>query len=219
MDVLQQYSRVLRQRNAAILNVKENRQQAEDLQYWDEKLTETGYRLWEIRFNFINSFKTDLKSIVGRYDKNIQLKILYSDNIPSLDIYQTKIKNSQKKDIALGRTTFGPHRDNITLTWNKRDLRSLGSQGEHKLSLVLLKLTELVFVQKNTGTHPTLLLDDLFAKLDLERSKKIVTLLQGLETESGQSVQTIVTTTDLLNVEKSGLLSGAKENKTYHLER
>ena len=219
VDALQQYSRVLRQRNVAILNVKENKQQAEDLQYWDEKLTETGYRLWEIRFNFINSFKTDLKSIVGRYDKNIQLKILYSDNIPSLDIYQTKIKNSQKKDIALGRTTFGPHRDNITLTWNKRDLRSLGSQGEHKLSLVLLKLTELVFVQKNTGTHPTLLLDDLFAKLDLERSKKIVTLLQGLETESGQSVQTIVTTTDLLNVEKSGLLSGAKENKTYHLER
>ena len=145
--------------------------------------------------------------------------ISYLDNILPLDIYQTKIKNSQKKDIALGRSTFGPHRDNIALVWNNRDLRNFGSQGEHKLSLVLLKLAELVFVRKNIGTHPTLLLDDLFAKLDLERSKKIVTLLQGLETESGEPVQTIVTTTDLLNVEKSGLLSGAKENNTYHLER
>ena len=119
----------------------------------------------------------------------------------------------------MGRTTFGPHRDNIALAWNNRDLRNFGSEGEHKLSLVLLKLAELVFVRKNTGNHPTFLLDDLFAKLDLERSKKIVTLLQGLETESGEPVQTIVTTTDLLNVEKSGLLSGEKENNTYHLER
>jgi DNA replication and repair protein RecF len=219
VDTLQQYSRVLKQRNAAILNVKENGQQAGNLQSWDEKLIETGHKLWEIRFSFMNSFKTILKSIVGRYDKEIQFEITYPDNIPSLDIYQTKIKNSQKKDIALGRTTFGPHRDNIALAWNNRDLRNFGSQGEHKLSLVLLKLAELVFVRKNTGTHPTLLLDDLFAKLDLERSKKIVTLLQGLETESGEPVQTIVTTTDLLNVEKSGLLSGEKENNTYHLER
>jgi len=219
VDTLQKYSRVLKQRNAAILNVKENGQQAENLQSWDEKLIETGYKLWEIRFSFMNSFKTNLKSTVGRYDKEIQFEITYPDKIPSLDTYQTKIKNSQKKDIALGRTTFGPHRDNIALTWNNRDLRNFGSQGEHKLSLVLLKLAELVFVRKNTGTHPTLLLDDLFAKLDLERSKKIVTLLQGLETESGEPVQTIVTTTDLLNVEKSGLLSGEKENNTYHLER
>ena len=219
VDTLQQYSRVLKQRNAAILNVKENSQQVGSLQSWDVKLIETGHKLWEIRFSFMNSFKTNLKSIVGRYDKEIQFEITYPDNIPSLDIYQAKIKNSQKKDIALGRTTFGPHRDNIALAWNNRDLRNFGSQGEHKLSLVLLKLAELVFVRKNTGTHPTLLLDDLFAKLDLERSKKIVTLLQGLETESGEPVQTIVTTTDLLNVEKSGLLSGAKENNTYHLER
>ena len=219
VDRLQQYSRVLKQRNAAILNVKENNQQIESLQSWDEKLTETGHKLWDIRFDFMNSFKTDLKSIVGRYDKDIQFEISYLDTIPSLDIYKTKINKSQKKDTALGRTTFGPHRDNITPVWNNRDLRNFGSQGEHKLSLVLLKLAELVFVRKNTGTHPTLLLDDLFAKLDLERSKKIVTLLQTLETESGEPVQTIVTTTDLLNVEKSGLLSGAKENKTYHLER
>ena len=219
VDTLQQYSRILKQRNAAILNAKENNQQIESLQSWDEKLIDTGHRLWDIRFNFMNMFKTDLKSIVGRYDKDIQFKISYLDNIPSLDIYKTKIKKSQKKDIALGRTTFGPHRDNIALVWNKRDLRNFGSQGEHKLSLVLLKLAELVFVRKNSGTPPTLLLDDLFAKLDLERSKKIVTLLQSLETESGEPVQTIVTTTDLLNVEKSGLLSGAKKNKTYHLER
>ena len=82
-----------------------------------------------------------------------------------------------------------------------------------------MKLAEMGLIREKTGTHPTLLLDDLFAKLDLERSKKIVSLLQGLESETGEPVQTIVTTTDLLNVEQSGLLKGEKETKTYHLER
>ena len=219
VNILQQYSRVLKQRNAAIMNIKDNNQIISSLENWDEQLTAIGHRLWDIRFGFMNDFKANLKSIVGDYDKNIQFEILYINTVPSLGDYKTKIKKSQTKDIALGRTTFGPHRDNITLAWNKHNLRNFGSQGEHKLSLVLLKLAELVFVRKNTGTHPTLLLDDLFAKLDLDRSKKIVSLLQGLETESGERVQTIVTTTDLLNVEKSGLLLGKKENKTYHLER
>ena len=64
-----------------------------------------------------------------------------------------------------------------------------------------------------------MLLDDLFAKLDLERSKNIVYLLQELESSSGEPVQTIVTTTDLLNVEHSGLMSASPDHCTYHLER
>jgi|AP45_3_1055517.scaffolds.fasta_scaffold23865_2 DNA replication and repair protein RecF len=219
VDLLQTYNRVLKQRNAAIQQVRENRRPTEDIQHWDEQITKTGQALWELRFDFMNDFKTYLQSIIERYDTGIRLELGYLKTAPDIDSYQAMIKESLKKDIALGRTTIGPHRDDISLIWDDRDLRSFGSQGEHKLSLVLLKLAEMVFVREKTGTHPTLLLDDLFAKLDLERSKKIVSLLQGLESESGEPVQTIVTTTDLLNVEQSGLLSGEKENKTYHLER
>ena len=81
VDTLQQYGRVLKQRNAAILNIKENNQQIESLHSWDEKLTDIGHSLWATRFNFMNKFKTDLKSIVGRYDKDIQFEISYLDNI------------------------------------------------------------------------------------------------------------------------------------------
>ena len=75
------------------------------------------------------------------------------------------------------------------------------------------------FIRDNTGSYPTLLLDDLFSKLDFARSQKIVSLLQSLEDETGEPIQTIVTTTDILNVESSGLIEAGKEMRTYHLER
>jgi DNA replication and repair protein RecF len=219
VEILQKYSRILKQRNAALVAVKENRAPLEELKSWDNQLVVAGSKLWNLRLGFITEFKQNLISMSNRYDPNIQFELFYLETIPTEEDYKNKIKISLKKDIALGRTSVGPHRDDVSLRWDNRDLRSFGSQGEHKLSLVLLKLAEMSFIREKTGIHPTLLLDDLFAKLDLERSKKIVSLLQGLESESGDPVQTIVTTTDILNVENSGLLSGVKESKTYHLER
>jgi DNA replication and repair protein RecF len=219
VDTLQNYNRVLKQRNAVIQNAKDGSAPTKDIQSWDDQLISTGQKLWLLRFEFISIFQTMLSSVVGRYDNKILFDLIYLKEAPTQGLYKSEIINSLKKDIRLGRTTYGPHRDDISLIWDKRDLRSQGSQGEHKLSMVLLKLTEMVFIREKTGKHPTLLLDDLFAKLDLGRSKKIVSLLQGLETESGDPVQTIVTTTDLLNVEKSGLMSGEIENKTYNLKR
>jgi len=219
VDCLQTYSRILKQRNAALTAVREKHQPITDLQTWDEQLVIKGAELWRLRSQFLNEFKTYLNNIVERYDPDIQFELTYLNQTPTQEFYQKKLQDSLNRDLALGRTTIGPHRDDFKLSWAGGDLRNFGSQGEHKLSLVLLKLAEMTFIREKTGHNPTLLLDDLFAKLDLERSKKIVSLLQNLETETGEQVQTIVTTTDILNVEQSGLLDGVKQNKTYHLER
>jgi len=219
VDMLLDYTRILKQRNAAVVLLKENKIPISELLSWDTSLVQSGFKLWESRQKHIQDFQVQLKKVVSMYDQQIQFELQYAAPVQSVNEYESQIKQVQKKDIAIGRTTFGPHRDDFILSWSNRDLRSFGSQGEHKLSLVLLKLAELNFIQTKTGTHPTLLLDDLFAKLDLDRSRKIVSLLQGLASESGEQVQTIVTTTDILNVEKSGLLSKHDANKTYHLER
>ena len=77
----------------------------------------------------------------------------------------------------------------------------------------------MVYIKNKTGSTPTLLLDDLFAKHDLERSKSLVKLYHALDTEWSDGVQTIITTTDMVNVEKSGMILAGKEIKTHHLER
>ena len=219
VKTLKKYGRVLKQRNAALLLVKENKSTVAGLKHWDEQLVDTGAKLWLMRVDLIAQFKKNVDYMIQRYDSSIQFEIVYFDEAPREELYRKQVRDALNTDLTLGRTTVGPHRDEMLFIWDKRDLRSFGSQGEHKLALVLLKLAEMCFIQDNTGSYPTLLLDDLFSKLDFERSQKIVSLLQGLENNSGEPVQTIVTTTDILNVESSGLMSTGKETKTYHLER
>ena len=77
----------------------------------------------------------------------------------------------------------------------------------------------MLFLKKHTGLYPILLLDDLFAKLDLERSKKIVAMLSLFSDEESKRAQTIITTTDILNVENSGLLEKYDNSKTIKLQR
>ena len=219
VKTLKKYGRVLKQRNAALLLVKENKSTVAGLKHWDEQLVDTGAKLWLMRVDLITQFKKNVDYMIQRYDRSIQFEIVYFDEAPREELYRKQVRDALNTDLTLGRTTVGPHRDEMLFIWDKRDLRSFGSQGEHKLALVLLKLAEMCFIQDNTGSYPTLLLDDLFSKLDFERSQKIVSLLQNLENNSGEPVQTIVTTTDILNVESSGLMSTGKETKTYHLER
>ena len=120
--------------------------------------------------------------------------------------------------MLLGRTSKGPHRDNISILWGKDNIRECGSQGEHKIALILLKLAEINLIKSKTGEYPIVLLDDVFAKLDLKRSKKLVSYLNSINTISKNPAQTIITTTDILNIEKSGLILETQGIKTHKLD-
>ena len=216
---LQKYNRILKQRNAALLDIREGRMKVEQLTAWDDLLITSAESLWLLRKKHITLFKSVFNSFMQKYDKGLSIKILYKEEILKKEEIENRLKKDQKKDIIRARTSFGPHRDDVKILWDDRDIRDFGSQGEHKLTLVLLKVSEMSFIKENTGIYPILLLDDLFAKLDLERSKKIVTLLSNLKSSTGDLVQTVITTTDLLNVENSGLLKKENESTTYHLER
>jgi DNA replication and repair protein RecF len=219
VKTLKKYNRILKQRNAALLLIKENKSSANELKHWDKQLVDTGAKLWLMRVDLITQFKNNIESMIKRYDSSIQFEIGYFVEAPREETYRKQVRVALNTDLSLGRTTVGPHRDDVRFLWDKKNLRDFGSQGEHKLALVLLKLAEMCFIRDNTGSYPTLLLDDLFSKLDFARSQKIVSLLQSLEDGTGEPIQTIVTTTDILNVESSGLIEAGKETRTYHLER
>ena len=132
--------------------------------------------------------------------------------------FKKKLKQTRERDFLLGTTTHGPHRDNIKVFWNEKNIRDYGSQGEHKIALILLKLAEIKLIKHKTGKHPTILLDDVFAKLDLNRSKKLVSYLNSIKTKEKNPIQTIITTKDIFNVEQSGLMFNNGDVKTHKLE-
>ncbi len=216
LNTLQEFNRALKQRNALILNYKKTK--GESFLPWEEKLSISAVKLWEIRKKCFSGYLKSLNSVVSEYQKGLILNVLYMEKTYKKEDFEKKLKQTRERDCLLGTTSHGPHRDNIKILWSEKDIREYGSQGEHKISLILLKLAEIHLIKQKTGKNPTILLDDVFAKLDLNRSKKLVSYLNSIKTEEKDPIQTIITTTDVLNIEQSGLVLNNKDVKTHKLE-
>lgn len=216
LNILQEFNRALKQRNALLLNNKPTKE--ESFFSWEEKLSVSAIKLWQIRENCFYEYIKSLNSVIVKYQKDLVLTVLYTKNTYNEEKFKKKLIQTRVRDSLLGTTTHGPHRDNIKIFWGEKNIRDYGSQGEHKIALILLKLAEINLIKKKTGKHPTILLDDVFAKLDLNRSKKLVSYLNSIKTEEQKPIQTIITTTDILNVEQSGLLLDNVDVKTHKLE-
>ena len=100
-------------------------------------------------------------------------------------------------DLERGFTGHGPHRDELLLLRDGRELRVYGSQGEQRLALLALLLAERAALEEERGAPPLLLLDDVMSELDAERRERLVERIGG----AGQSV---ITTTDLAHVPGAG---------------
>ena len=99
-----------------------------------------------------------------------------------------------------------------------RAIRKHGSQGEHKMFLALLKISELLFISKKTKKSPVFLIDDIFANLDVDRSKRLLRFVEKLKFQEKTKPQTIITTTDILEVQKEGFFSNYSKIKKQKLQ-
>src|SRR5439155_208018 len=98
---------------------------------------------------------------------------------------------------ARAGTGHGPHRDDLALRRDGRELRSYGSQGEQRLALLALLLAEREALAEARGRIPLVLLDDVMSELDAERRGRLVERL-------GRGGQVVITTTDLAHVPGAG---------------
>ncbi len=128
------------------------------------------------------------------------------------------LEKNKGTDFALGFTTIGPHRDDFLFEWGRRAIRKNGSQGEHKMCLALLKITELLFISRKTNKNPVFLIDDIFSNLDVDRSKKLLRFIEELRLYQESKPQTIITTTDLLEVQKEGFFSNYSKINKHKLQ-
>ena len=120
--------------------------------------------------------------------------------------------------MVLGFTSSGPHRDDFLLMWGGRSVRKHGSQGENKMYLALLKTAELLFISRKTNKNPVFLIDDIFSSLDVDRSKRLLRFIEKLKLYEESKPQTIITTTDLLEVQKEGFFSNYSKIKKHKLQ-
>ncbi len=219
------YDHILKQRNNLLKNLREKRFKSGKntdismLEIWDEQLIEIGTKIIKKRIEVIKKLKI-LARLAQRQITNGQenLQIEYESSLDGFNeklkenetavIFKQNLVNNRDKEIKRGYTVVGPHRADLMLKINKMDVRKFGSQGQQRTVALALKLAELEFMKSETGEYPVLLLDDVFSELDSSRRK---TLLQII----ADKIQTIITTTDMENME------GLRNNsyKIYHVNQ
>ncbi len=184
LSTLQDYRRVVRQRNEGLRRLQSQSGGVSDLMVWDTHLISLGSRIMRKRDEVIEQFKEEaqrLHCIIS--DKNESLEITYTpsfkyESVSQLENnFQDALQRSEREERARGITVIGPHRDDLTLSMDGVPLQSFGSQGQHKTAATALKLAEAQFLWKQLETPPLLLLDDIFAELDAGRTARLIELL------------------------------------------
>ncbi len=217
ITTLQEYNKVLKQRNIILKNTAGLTLSDKEIEPWDDIIIQKGLKLWKKRYKKLITFKNIFKNVTRNYNSKLNLDFEFNKNIIDQTEYKAKMLKNRKRDIFLKRTSYGPHLDQYTFFWNNKNLRNFGSQGEHKIFLVLLKLAELKFIKEKTGENPIFLFDDLFATLDIKRSKEIIKILN--KRKKHDYIQTIITTTDIYKLNNIGFDFNSKENNIYELKK
>lgn len=178
---LYQYHLVLRQRNRLLKNISKRQADKKELIVWDEQLIHYGRKVMALRETFINQlipiFKERHNNIA---QSNDNLTIVYQ-HINDKD-YIKKMEQVQERDIYQGTTTYGPHRDDLTILLNDMDIRTYGSQGQQRTVALALKLSEIEIIEKIKKEKPILLLDDVLSELDGYRRQALISHFQKVQT-------------------------------------
>lgn len=186
---LNNYNKIVNQRNKLLKDIYTNYSLKETLDIWDSQLISYGSKIIERRIAFINQLNEIIYDIHKKLsgDKE-EILIKYEPNV-LIEEFENKLKQNQEKDIKLKMTTVGPHRDDICIDVNGIDIRKFGSQGQQRTAALSLKLSEIELVKKITKDTPVLLLDDVLSELDSNRHKYLL--------DSIGNIQTIITCTGL----------------------
>lgn len=190
---LSKYNSVLVQRNK-LLKSGDISTLKDTISIWNDELANLGAKIIFSRLHLIEKLKKHAHEIhkfltSEKEDLQISYQGFVEDNENALKLLLLKkYEETIDKDIKLGFTTVGPHRDDIKILSNDIDLRSFGSQGQQRTASLSLKLAELEVFKESIGEYPVLLLDDVLSELDEVRQLKLL--------EFTSSIQTLLTCTD-----------------------
>ena len=89
------------------------------------------------------------------------------------------LENSINKDRILQFTSCGIHKDDLIMNIEGYPIKKYGSQGQQKSLLIALKLAQFEYLKAEFNSSPILLLDDIFDKLDNNRVKQLISLVNN----------------------------------------
>ncbi|UOQ66311.1 DNA replication/repair protein RecF [Hymenobacter volaticus] len=177
LELLIAYNHILRQRNS-LLKLAAERQGGYDREYLlvlDEQLVPAGQKIIEARQQFLQDFTPVFQRHYQQLADSREVVTLdYKTQLLEAD-FAKLLRLHERKDLALQRTTIGPHKDDFVFLMDNLPVKSYASQGQQKSYVISLKLAQFEILAARKQHKPLLLLDDIFDRLD---EKRITRLLQ-----------------------------------------
>jgi len=176
---LMTYNHLIKQRNAALKEIRKSNQfDPAIIGIYDKQLEEPATYIHEKRAAFLDAFLPVFKGVYSVISDGTEaVNIEYKSHLNDLD-YKTLLSSTFEKDFYLEYTSTGTHRDDLVFVFSSKALKKFASQGQRKSFLISLKLAQYEFLRRKKNIKPILLLDDIFDKLDAERVSKVINLLQ-----------------------------------------
>ena len=188
------YAQALAQRNSLLARIKRGAD-PEALSAWDRSLAERAVPLVAARAAAAAELVEPFATAAAELGLAGGAEIAYRPRTADLDAEAIVAELAARRDgdVARGFTAFGPHRDEIELSFGGRSLRRYGSQGQQRLGLLALLFAEREALRSARRQLPLLLLDDVMSELDPERRSRLVAMLE----DGGQ---TLITATEIDHV-------------------
>lgn len=179
LDVLLKYKVLIKNRNALLKhNLKHGRLDEALLQVLTEQLLPLARKINIERTNILADFKKEFSIVYRKLTSDSEdIEIEFDAEIDAQKI-SNGFQKCLQKDKILGRTNFGPHKDDFHFLMNGMSVNKFGSQGQQKSFIIALKLAQFNLIEKARNIKPILMLDDFFDRIDKERIENFSKMLQ-----------------------------------------
>lgn len=184
---LQQYRHALAQRNAALRALLGHARDANALDAvaaFEPALASAGAVMLVKRHTWASEAATAYAEVLDAIGERTSVSLALkrgggarTDEAELAEWLTATLASQRLHDVKRGTTHTGPHRDEVQLLLDGRDLRNFGSNGQQRSAAIALRMLEARTLQLALGTAPLLLMDDPFAELDADRSARILGLL------------------------------------------
>ncbi|MFL5901882.1 MAG: DNA replication/repair protein RecF [Solirubrobacterales bacterium] len=174
-DLRQRFGQALAQRNALLARLAAGRGAAAELDVWDATLAETAASLVAAREAAVGELSARFAETAGELGLEGGATIEYAPRAEgSAGEILAGLGERREADIRLGRTSWGPHLDELKIAAAGRSLRRYGSQGQQRAALLALLFAERQALLEARQVSPLLLLDDVMSELDPDRRQRLV---------------------------------------------
>ena len=181
LEHLTQYNTLLKQRNALLKQYADMPEQLpiELMEVIEAQMVVSAKPLYDARVKFIEEFTPYFQQVYSAIsgDKE-QVSLQYVSQLHERDLAEA-LARTRSRDLILGWTSQGIHKDELEMNLGQYPLKRVGSQGQQKTYLLAMKLGQALYLSgmHNAKEKPLLLLDDIFDKLDSERVERIIQLV------------------------------------------